>query len=251
MKMRKNPDLISDAAGPASRGRRSLALLVGGICFMGGSLAVGIMGLASASPSGTLVNQGLPGTSPWPVHDSGPVLATQNGTWNVGVQFPATQAVTGTVGIDPSHNAVSVNNFPATQVVSGTVHVASPTAISGEIQCSVPAGTNNCQNTGSPAPFNEGDVINTMSVGCQTQVGGKVAVHFVYKNISDNFVVIQVPLTFAGTFITGDLYTGTVTGIGLHLDGLNDAYMYAYENYFASISDAAQCNLNYTGYSSS
>ena len=217
--------------------------MVGGICFIGGSLAVGIMGLASASPSGTVLNQGSPGTSPWPVHDSGPVSVTQQGLWNVGISFPATQAVTGTVGIDPGHNAVSVNNFPATQVVSGTVNVASPTAISGQIYCMPQRTSDNCLNSGEPAPFTAGDVINTLSVNCGAQAGGKVVVFFNYNGA----VNIIVPLTFAGTFHGIDLFAGTVTDIGLHLDGLHDAYMQALWNYGTSSDDGSQCFMDFTG----
>lgn len=100
---------------------------------MGGSLAVGITSLASAASPGSpsVVNQGNAGTSPWAVHDSGPVPVTQSGTWSLGVLFPKTQQVSGTVGIDQTTdgvtNAVHVDNFPGTQVVSGTVKVAGTT----------------------------------------------------------------------------------------------------------------------------
>jgi hypothetical protein len=72
-------------------------LVVGGLCFMAGSLAIGATNAASAS--GTQNSQGGPtvvtqGTSPW--------------------------LVSGTVGI---------NNFPATQAVTGTVKTGDVTTV--------------------------------------------------------------------------------------------------------------------------
>lgn len=120
--------------------RGPIFLWIGGVCFLAGSLAVGITGLASASagPSTVIANQGAAGTSPWPV--SG-VLGISNfpsgydvnnfpSGFNVN-NWPLSQAVSGTVGLDPAHNGVSVN-FPATQNIAGNVGVTG----------SLPAGTN-------------------------------------------------------------------------------------------------------------
>jgi hypothetical protein len=101
------------------RGRRGWFLWIGGACFLVGSLVAGSVGLASsAGPpiSGPVTaNQGAPGISPWPV------------SGNVGVNnFPQTQQVSGTVGIDQTTtgaNGVTVKNFPSNQTVNGTVGI--------------------------------------------------------------------------------------------------------------------------------
>ena len=125
---------VSEATTPlsAARGRRSLAIWLGGICFLGGSLAVGITGLASASPgpSTVIANQGAANASPWPVSVS---------------NLPSTQAVTGNVSITGSLpigsnniGTVNVASLPSTPaLVSGTGVLPNGTALA---QVIVPAG---------------------------------------------------------------------------------------------------------------
>jgi hypothetical protein len=51
-----------------------------------------------------------------------------SGTVNVG-NLPPTQSVSGTVGIDPAHNQVAVSNFPNPMPVSGNVNVGNLPAV--------------------------------------------------------------------------------------------------------------------------
>ena len=81
--------------------------LAGGLALLAASVSIGSWRASAGQPPPTpqTVNQGTPGSSPWPV--------SATGTVNVG-NLPATQPVSGTI---------NVGNLPATQPVSGTVNV--------------------------------------------------------------------------------------------------------------------------------
>ena len=82
-------------------------VLAGGLALLAASVSIGSWRATASPPPPTsqTVNQGTPGSSPWPV--------SATGTVNVG-NLPATQPVSGTI---------NVGNLPATQPVSGTVTV--------------------------------------------------------------------------------------------------------------------------------
>ena len=78
-----------------------------GICVAVAWAPVQLVGAAPAGgPSITVDNTA---TNPVPV--TGTVNAVQNGLWTVGINnFPATQAVSGTVGIDSTQNSVKLDS---------------------------------------------------------------------------------------------------------------------------------------------
>ena len=114
---------------------RAWFLWIGGACFLVGSLVAGSVGLASsATTAGPTVNQGAPGSSPWPVSASG----------NVGLSGP----------------------LPAGSNDIGTVHVAAPKSVIGEASCAVADTFAACQSAG-PQPVQRagGDAADRTNAG--------------------------------------------------------------------------------------
>jgi hypothetical protein len=98
--------------------RRPWFLWIGGACFLVGSLVAGSVGLASSAgpPNQTVTSNQGTGTG-------------SGGAWKVdgsGVTQPVsgTVGVTGTVGIDPSHNAVTSGDV--TSIVATGSQLVSP-----------------------------------------------------------------------------------------------------------------------------
>src|SRR5438128_444662 len=82
---------------------------------LGGVLFAVVPAGAGQGPSSVIVAN----TTSQPVPVAGTITATEGGAWNVALSgtapvsvtnFPATQAVTGTVDIDPNSNTVTIGN---------------------------------------------------------------------------------------------------------------------------------------------
>jgi hypothetical protein len=218
-------------------------LWIGGVCFMAGSLAVGVTGLASAAPGPTtLVNQGAAGTSAWPVSVSNfPAFPTGFSVNNTSAH-PV--PVTGTVGIDSNANGVSVPNGVALNAGTndiGTVHVAGPHLI-GAVSCTVPDASEGCQ---SGATVTSGTLIQTVGVYCTI-----ANTHRLQVAVFNSFTgTTPLPLTFTYTDFAGnDHYATTVTNLDFPFDGnANIIHVEVGEDYTASSGNGANCTFSYIG----
>jgi hypothetical protein len=212
--------------------RRPWFLWIGGACFLVGSIVAGSIGLAaSAAPSGPTVDQGAPGTSPWPVS------AAQSGTWQ--------QEITdGTHVLGTSTNPLRTDpTGTTTQPVSGTVTVAAPSETAGDTTCTVPNGSNFC-NTGDVG-LATGTVMNTVSVHCQVSSGQ----HFTVEVDAGGFSFL-VPVTFQETLTGNDIYVGTLTNLAIPAVTSNTAFSMT-EDYVASTSlPGVSCNIDFVSTSS-
>jgi hypothetical protein len=203
---------------------------IGGACFLVGSLVAGSVGIASSATSGSppvnplagpTVNQGAAGSSPWPVTASG----------NVGLSgsLPAGSNNIGNVGLSGSLPA-GTNNI-------GTVHVATPASISGQKSCTVADVVASCIT--DDLVIAAGTVVNTLSVRCETAPGHHVAVAY----DSTGGLQVDVPLTFQASFANGDVYSGTLTNLGIPQGGFFDVI----QDYAASSSNGTSCEMTYIG----
>ena len=230
----------------------------GGFGFLVASLIVGSLQVASAGPSvsgAVTANQGSAGGSPWPV----------SGT--VGVNnFPNTQSVSGTVGVSSlpplssgTNNIGSVglsgslpsgtNNVGNVGIESGqsiglaagtndigTVHVAAPTPATAFSLCGVADGHSNCAS--SLTGLATGTIVNTLSVRCEVAPGQRAGAEFFNSNEYD------IALSFEGNFSGVDVYTGTLTNLGIPIqDG--GSWLNTFEDYTASSGNGAICTLFY------
>jgi hypothetical protein len=96
--------------------------------------------------------------------------------------LPTTQNVSGTVGIDPTKNAVAVANLPATQPVSGSVSV------------------NNL-----PATQNVSGTVNIGNLPATQPVSGTVGIDPAHNQVTDTFKT--VPQAYSGDMPVGSTVT--------------------------------------------
>jgi hypothetical protein len=211
--------------------RHEWFLWIGGACFLVGSLVAGSVGLASSATTGTTttgtttmgptVNQGAPGSSPWPV--------TTNGNVGLSGSLPAGSNNIGNVGLSGS--------LPAGSNDIGTVHVATPPSTAGSQHCRVPDFSYFCE-TDSPV-IAAGSMVNTLSVECDTAQGHHVDVS--YFDAGSGFK-IAVPLTFQDTLSNGDdRYSGTLTNLGIQDTGNFDVN----QDYAGSSLNGSICTMSY------
>jgi hypothetical protein len=202
---------------------------IGGACLLVGSLVAGSVGIASSATTaptttvGPTVNQGAPGTSPWPVTTSG----------NVGLSgsLPTGTNNIGNVGISGSLPA-GTNNI-------GTVHVAAPNLVAGNAFCRVPDGFTSC-STGAEQP--NGTIFNTLSVSCNLAPGQHA---FAAYGTPGGGLFIGLPQSLQESAGGTDFYTGTLTNLGVPTGPGDDFEVH--QDYTAGSGNGAACELSYTG----
>jgi hypothetical protein len=191
--------------------RRPWFLWIGGACFLVGSILFSAIGFASSAgpPNQTVTaNQGTAGSSSWPVGISGSLPAGTNDI--------------------------------------GTVHVAAPTHVIGQVNCQVPDGpSRGCDPQITGTDLATGTIVNTLSVSCGTLQGSQIQVNF-EENGAFGF---SVPLTFTGKDPLNpiDMYTGTLTNLGIPIQSDTENFMNVSENYDASSGNGADCDMIWTG----
>jgi len=130
----------------------------------------------------------------------------------------------------PVQGSVSVNNFPATQPVSGTVGISGMATVGNtrttplyvrdvdnpahhpfaqEVNCSVPGGSKSCAASFTVDAGKE-LVIETASVLGTVPIGGKGFAVITVTTGGTNISSVQLPLTFQASYAgTVDTYVGT------------------------------------------
>jgi len=219
--------------------KTSWALSIGALGLLMG-LIIGVPQLVSAAgpPTGTLANQGAPGSSPWPVTGSvgitGPLPTGTNTIGSVGLSasLPSGTNNIGNVGIESGQ---SIGLGAGTNDI-GTVHVAAPTPSTAFALCAVADGSSNCAS--SLTGLATGTIVNTLSVRCEVAHGQRAGPEFFNGNEYD------IAVSLEGDFGGVDVYTGTLTNLGIPVqDG--GSWLNIFEDYTASSGNGAHCSLFY------
>jgi hypothetical protein len=179
-----------------------------------------VAGSVTAVPSGTQTVDGTISVANFPATQavSGTLGATQSGSWTISVDnLPATQTVAGTISVanlpatQTVDGTISVGNFPATQAVSGTV-------------TNVPSGTQSIAGT-----------VTSVQSGTYTVAGSVTAVPSGTQTVDGTISVANFPATQAvsGTVTAAPSGTYTMTGAGtagtaaagvVSIQGINNAF---------------------------